>query len=242
MNDLADDVHRKPQHRVIPAIMFSSNRMGLYWAYYLLWKWGRRFGVDDSYDYLFFDAENDGTQKELDLSFEAIRCSPFARVSWAYDLASLMKLVLEQLTEFSRPSNIPYIGPHKRWLRKNKPLKQLSLGSPRLSSAIFSNFFTLTRPDEHFAKTPFRTHWRPSASRIWHYWHGDRIAHRKLKCLTLLKAIIFYLRKSNCTIELVNMARRSLPIAAQWYPRSMKRARAEMDAYVRRWEGVFYLC
>ncbi|KAF5322191.1 hypothetical protein D9619_000477 [Psilocybe cf. subviscida] len=71
---------------------------------------------------------------------------------------------------------------------------------------------------------------------IWSRRRGRRIHTQRWKCRVLLKAVIVYLPKSDCTRKVVKQARRLLPKAALWHPKLMKRARAEMDAYVRHWE------
>lgn len=61
---------------------------------------------------------------------------------------------------------------------------------------------------------------------------------RMEQCSAFLKTVVYYLRKCDCTSALAKLARRSLPKAALWFPRLMKRARVAMDAYVHRWEGT----
>lgn len=66
-----------------------------------------------------------------------------------------------------------------------------------------------------------------------------KIYTRRRQCRFLLKALILFLPKSNCTSEVANLARKLLPKSALWFPKLMKKARMEMDSYVLNWEGVY---
>lgn len=222
LDDLDDLAHRKPQYRIIPAFIFSSSPTALALARNLLLHFGHRFRIDASYRYHYEPLQGDTFGVTDPRSFEAIRSFPQSRVSWGSDLAIAMVLVLRQLVDPSglwKPERL-YPNPHRQWLQKRKPLKQISLGSPRLSS----------RPNPNNKTVALKQHGCSGdrARKIW---------NRRKKCHIILKAIVFYLHKSDSTRDLANLARKCLPKAALWYPKLMDMARAAMDAYVDRWEG-----
>lgn len=230
----------KPQYRIVLAILFSSDPATLYWTSILLVYWGRRFSIDRSFQFLFEDTVHDATGKINPWTFEAIRRLPQSKLCWGADLAIAMELVLLQLVNLPKPSGIPRITPHKQWLRRHKPFKQVALGSPRLASALVSRFSLWTYPDELTGSTPYEGHnLNPPVEFLFKIFHGQKIHNRRMRCLTLLKAAISHLRKSDCSIKVVRLAQHSLPLAALWYPKLMKRARAEMDAYIWRWNSAY---
>lgn len=242
LGDIEDFVHLRPQYRMIPALIFSSGPTGIRLALLLLYYWDSRFGIHKSYrDHLLYPSED---------NFKVINHLPQSHRSWGGDLAVTMKLILEllllNLWVWPGPLEICYrrSSPHRQWLRKHKCLKQVSHGSPRLSST-FSRGFAIVGDDKQ--GDPDITKWRRTEHTIilscWrrvpsHHWKRDyRIERTHRGFLTLLKAVIYFLPRSDCTSEVAVLARRSLPKYALWFPRLMKRARTVMDDYVCRWEG-----
>jgi hypothetical protein len=228
---LNDFVHRKPHYRIIPALIFSSNPSCLALVHQLLHCFDRRFHIRVSYWY-HFDSLYGNTENVIDSrSFNALRCMPQSQISWSSDLAIAMKLVLRLLVGLSKPSQMLYCNPHRQWLQRKKPRKQVSLGSPKLSSTFLS---ILMHPGQPRTGT---FDWSPSKSYMLFRLRAWRIQQRRMKYRTLLKAVIFYLHKSDRSSQVAEMARKSLPKAALCFPNLMKRARAKMDAYVQRWDG-----
>lgn len=218
-------VRREPQYRVLLAITFSSSLMDLPLAYRLLYHLHRAFRINRGYLYHFYFLEGGIGSRHIihPQSFEAIQCLPQSRLPWSSDLALAMKLVLQQLVNVTWAPE-PYAHPHRRWLKRNKPWKHISLASPRLSSSFYSYLSTIP-PHREYTRGPFGE-------------YPHKIRKQRERCLILLQYVTMYLHKSDCTYEVVTMARKLLPKAALMFPTEMKRARAEMDTYVLRWEGV----
>ncbi|KAF5321691.1 hypothetical protein D9619_002248 [Psilocybe cf. subviscida] len=232
LDDINDFVDRKPQYRVIPALMFSSGHSGLFLAHYLLDCWSRQFQIHTSYRLHFMDPLLNETYSKIDpRSFQAIKSLPQSQMSWSSDLAITMKLVLQQLVKISWTPELLYPNPHTRWLRNNKPSKHLSLGSPKVSSNFYAYLCEL--PESLLL---LHEGWLALCVHGYSQGHADKINNRRIKCFVLLKAVTLYLHKSDCTSEIANLARKTLPKATLWFPKLTKRVRAEMDAYVRRWE------
>lgn len=219
-------MHRLPQYQTIPALLFLSNPSGLALTYYLMFYFGHLFHIGGSYGYHFFYLQGNTVGLADPRSFEAIRCLPQYQISWGPSLAIAMKLVLEQLVNLSKSwsSKFLYSKPRRKLWTHMEPIKPMSLDFLRqLPNPITSHddaYYTCIR--------------HGYSSRRAH-----KIAARRQQCFILLKAVVFYLHKSDCTSEVVKLARKSLPKAALWFPGLMKRARADMDAYVRGWEGVW---
>lgn len=253
LDDLSDLLHTKPQYCSIPALIFSSDWSSISCAYRLLVQWHDQLDIDISFvshlNHLLVRPEIPNIHLR---SFEALRRLPHCQRSWSTELAITMKLVLQELVHLSwpGPTELFYTGasPHRRWLRQRKGLKQISLGSPKLSSAI-SHYLVNVAVDEdskfeEFPRFPFP---HPIDGFLLSCWRrvlsyeprlDGKIWSQKWRCGILLKVVINYLHKSDCISEVVKLARKSLPMVAQWHPKAMKKARAQMDAYAQRWEGV----
>lgn len=227
LDDLNEFVRRKPQYQVIPAVLFSSNLSGLALVYHLLFYFGHRFRLGGSYAYHFFYLYSKPMWLIDPRSFEALKHSPQSQISWGPGLAIAMKLVLKQLVNLPVlwTSKFLYSSPRRRlWTQHRKPTKAISLD------------FLCQLPN------PIRSH-DSAYYACRRHGIGHRPAHkilsRRRQCFILLKAVRLYLHKFDHTSEVAKLARKSLPKAALWFPRLMKRARADMDAYVRRWEGAW---
>lgn len=240
LDDINDVVHGKPQYRIIPALMFSSNASGLILTYRLLDNWGHQFGIEASYRLHFdYHLQTGLDSKIIDpRSLEAIRRSPQSRFSWSSDLAIAMKLILQQLICLSWAPEWLYFNPHGGWWLRNKPLKPRSPCSPKLTAGFSSYLRDFQNP--HFTDLEV---WRCLERNGFGHNRIYKIVRTRSRCLILLKAVIYYLHKSACTSEVVQLAKRSLPKFALMFPKTMRRARSEMDAYVCRWEGarLFFL-
>lgn len=243
LDDINDIVHTKPQYSIISALMFSSGFSGLSVAHDLM-HWDEQFHVGRfTPSYVFHPLQRDGSRKIDRRAFEAIRDMPQGRISWSSDLAVAMELVLQQLIHLSGPS--PFMlqtSPHMQWLRRHKSLKQISLGSPRLSSATTHRFTEVNRVVDGNGRRRQWTKMPRLLLSCWQrllHWEPYKFGKQRHKYRALLKAVILYLHRADCTNEVVILARKSLPMATLWFPKLMKKARAEMDAYVCQWEGVF---
>lgn len=252
LDDINDLVDKAPQYRMIPALIFSSSgsSRNMQLASKLLHSWFFKFHLK-----LFCLSPF----KSLELSkfnhkihpqgFAALSRLPQRQLSWSADMAVTMKIILNHLVHLSSPGPDKrlYRSPHQDWLRRHKSWKQTSLGSPRLTSTSSHGFRIIIRGYHeenamsvlgiHGDKHTALSRWRMFRTRDWD------LKEQRRGCRVLLEAVIFYLHKSDCTKDVVALARRSLPEIALWSPRLMKRARREMDTYVCRWEGMFpFLC
>ncbi|KAF5327191.1 hypothetical protein D9619_004971 [Psilocybe cf. subviscida] len=214
LDDIQKSVQTQPQYRIIPALIFSSSPW-IYKIYFLcLQRKGFPSGVIDP------------------RFFEAIKRLPQSQCSWGSDLSTGLGPILRHLVGYTWTPECLYPNPHERWLHKMKPLKHISHGSPKVSSTVYSYLRRLPTTKVRYDGSMFtpleRCGYNSDCARnIW---------KRRVQCFTLLKAVIYYLHKCDCTSELAKLARKSLPKAALWFPRLMKKARVEMDAYVLRWE------
>lgn len=212
--------------------MFSSSRSGLIFVQNLIYHLGRQFNIAIDYSLVFVYLRRDPLGAIDSRSFEALRSLPQTRLSWSSDLTIAMKLVLRQLVSLSWTPELVCINPHRGWLQRNKPWKQISVGSPKLSSKFYSFLRTLPKLPRYSSREhlSFMRHGYSRASQ-------RKISGRRTRCFLLLKAVIFYLHKSDCIREVVKLARRSLPKAAMWFPKLLGKARTQMDSYVLRWDG-----
>ncbi|KAF5327188.1 hypothetical protein D9619_004972 [Psilocybe cf. subviscida] len=214
MDDLDKLVQTEPQYRIIPALMFSSSPSCLASLVPLLIKHFPQLRISWAYVFHFLNLRPKGANRgTIDpRSYQAIRSLPQTQFSWGSDLAFALERVLRHLVGYSWTPACLCPNPHERWLHRTK---LLTLPTPRLGTmtAGFANFV-------RYGYSPDR------ARKIW---------DRRVQCFLLLKIVICYLHKCDGTSELARLARKSLPKAALWFPRLMKRAREGMDAYVVRW-------
>ncbi|KAF5327269.1 hypothetical protein D9619_004939 [Psilocybe cf. subviscida] len=235
LDDVDELVQTHPQYSIIPALMFSSSPWCLTVLVYLLhYHFLTSLEISDSYMPYFLSLQRIGfPDGGIDpRSFEAIKCLPQSQSYWVSDLATGLEVILQHLLGYSWTPESLHPNPHQRWLRKMKPLKYLSHGSPKLSSTVYSYLCRLPTPKVGESSRKF-TSLRCCG---YSFHRADIIWKRRVQCFTLLQTVISHLHKSDRTSELAKLARKSLPKAALWFPRLMKRARAEMDAYVLRWE------
>ncbi|KAF5316296.1 hypothetical protein D9619_006137 [Psilocybe cf. subviscida] len=209
LDDLNESVQRPPQYRILMALMFSSSTPSELCIH------------------------QNGDPSIHSLTFEALRRLPQSQLAWGAELAIGMILVLQDLVGRVDATEL-YYNPHKQWLRKAKPRKLTALGSPKLSSTYYSLFDRYIHSMKGYASFPGLKHWINRS--IKRGPRGRRMYNQNAKCIILLKVVILYLHKSDCTSQTANLARRLLPKAALWHPKLMRRARAELDAYVLRWE------
>ncbi|KAF5327798.1 hypothetical protein D9619_004937 [Psilocybe cf. subviscida] len=237
---LLDDIHKlvqsEPQYRFIRALMFSSSlsRM-IVLADLLLYHFlTPQFHVSHGYSLYFRCLQREGLPNSAidPRSFDAIKRLPQSQCSWGSDFSIGLAPILRHLVGYSWTPECLYPNPHERWLHKIKPLKHISHGFPKLSSTIDSYLRRLPTPQVRYSLSRLAPLKRCGYSRD----RARKIWDTRAQCFTLLKAVICYLHKCDCTSELAKLARKSLPKAALWFPRLMKRARAEMDAYGLRWE------
>ncbi|KAF5327795.1 hypothetical protein D9619_004941 [Psilocybe cf. subviscida] len=232
---LLDDIHKlvqtQPQYRIIRALMFSSGSSCLIvLADLLIYHFlGPRFHITRSYISYFRFLQHGVIDPQ---SLNAIQRLPQSQSSWGSDLSTGLRPILQHLVGYSWTPECLYPNPHEQWLHKMKPLKYISHGSPKLSSTIYSYLRRLPTPQVEYESSEFSPLERCGYSRD----RAHNIWDRRVQCFVLLKAVVCYLHKCDCTSELAKLARKSLPKAALWFPRLMKKARAKMDAYVLRWE------
>ena len=238
MDDLNKLIQTEPQTRIIPALMFSSSSRCLAFVAPQLIRRFPRLQISWAYSGYFSYLQIEGHTKGVidPRSYEAVRHSPQRRFSWGLELATALKSVLRRFVRYSWTPECLYPNPHERWLRRTKPMKFISQGSPKLPSTFHSCIRKLPSP-QLSQSNELSTLGRRGYSRA----RARKIKDRRLTCFVFLKTVIYYLHKCDCTSELAKLARRSLPKAALWFPKLMKRARVKMDAYVRRWEGVFII-
>jgi hypothetical protein len=239
MDDLNILVQTEPQYRIIPALMFSSSPSCLTSVVPLLIDRFPQLNIRREYIAYFWDLQATGFNKLERVidprSYDAITRLPQSQLSWSSDLATLLEPVLRHLLGYSWTPERLCPNLHERWLKKMKPLKRTSQGSPKLSSTFYLYLRRLPSPQ---LASPFQG----ATAFERHGYSNDRagkISTRRGQCFVLLKTLIYYLHKSDCTSEIARLARKSLPKAALWFPGLMKRARAAMDAYVLRWEGAY---
>lgn len=232
----------QPWNQMIPALMFSSSLSCLGKVVPLLVAHFSQPNTPVSKPYSEYDecfrhlrvkrpyGFEDGVHPR---SWEAIKRLPQSLFSWGPDLAIGLKYLLQQLSSYSWTPECLWPSRHHQWLRRTKPLKHISQGSPKLSHNFYSYLGRLPKPDRRYYG---------NASLLdrhqYDHDHADKIWYRRERSFIFLKAIICYLHKCDYNNELAKLGRRSLPKAALWFPRLMKKARAKMDAYVLRWEGV----
>ncbi|KAF5327501.1 hypothetical protein D9619_004983 [Psilocybe cf. subviscida] len=235
LDEINEFVQTQPQYRIIPVLMFSSSPWCLIVLTPLLIDHflSPQLHINGSYMLYFRFLQREGFPDGVidPRSSEAIKRLPESQSSWGSDLSTGLAPILRHLVDYSWTPKCLYPNPHERWLHKMKPLKYVSHGSPKLSSTVYSYLRRLPTPrgddSSNIIYLECCGYSRDHARDIW---------GRRVQCFALLKAVICYLHKCDCTSELAKLARRSLPKAALWFPRLMKRARAEMDAYVLRWE------
>lgn len=266
--DNANQVTRD-ENRIIPALLFSSNSSTLRLTYHLIFRFHSELSIHHWHlCYLVHlvesvhsprlgrrtvDALNQLPQTGLLWNFDlpradhrtvdALKHLPQSGLSWSFDLAVVMKLVLQLLLRQSWTPPFHFISQHEQWLKRTKPSKHVSTGSPELSSSFYDYcIWEWTRPTTKYNydlphHTPFRSaRYSYSAPKL-----CDKRARvmcaEGSDCILLLKVVILFLRKADHTSEVARLARKSLPKATLWFPKLMKRARAEMDKYVLQWEG-----
>ncbi|KAF5325542.1 hypothetical protein D9619_009853 [Psilocybe cf. subviscida] len=233
LDDLNKLIQTEPHYRIIPALMFSSSPSCLTFLAPLLIGRFNPLRISWGYRSYFWGLQAKGFIKGVidPRSYEVIRRLPQSQISWGSDLAPALKLVLQHLVGYSWTPEHLRPNPHERWLCRMKPLKHMSQGCAKLSSTFYLFLRRLPAP-----RLPLGSGF-PALERYASFSTRGRIMwHRREQCFVLLKTVVCYLHKSDCTSDIAKLARRSLPKAALWFPRLMKRARAEMDAYVRRWE------
>lgn len=232
------------QNRIILALIFSSNPSTLRLAHHLIFRFHVELGIRQGHVcYLVHLVESSLSSRIDGRTVDALKHLPQSKLSWSSDLANVMNLVLQLLLIQSWTAPFYFINQHEQSLRRRKPLKHISTGSPHLASRFYDygSKGGWSRPTTKYDYDlpydyDFSTARENSAKRL-----SDRRARimcdEGYDCILLLKAVIFFLRKADHTREVARLARKSLPKATLWFPKLMKRARAEMDEYVLRWEG-----
>jgi hypothetical protein len=189
-----------------------------------MFYFGHQFHIGGSHAYHFHYLRSSTLGLIDPRSFEAIKRSPQNQISWSAGLEITMKLVLQKLVNLSWTVEFWHVYPRRRFCAPwRKPVKPTSLNFLRqLPNPITSH------NDAYYAciRHGYSQH------------EAHRISTRRQRCFILLKAVTLYLHKSNCTSEVAKLARKSLPKAALWFPRLMKRARTDMNTYALRWEGA----
>lgn len=238
MGDLNDLVQKQPQYQIIPALLSSlSLSCSTSVAIDLIVHFPQP--IQAQYvAFLSFLQPWASARGPIDpRSYEAIISLPQARISRGAEWANALQLVLRRFLGYRWTSEHLRPNPHERWLYKTKPFKHISQGSPKLAYAFYSHLLTLPtfnpkEYDDNVSITIFRHSRRKDRGKML------KNFHRNEECFVHLNTIIHYLRKCDRASALVKLARKSLPKAALWFPKLMKKARAETDIYVRRWEGM----
>lgn len=223
--------------RIVPAFLFTSSSRALQVIQPLLFTFFQQFGIAIDYACYLAHLVNSGHTGTHPRTWQALKRSPQTAISWSADLATAMALVLQELLHRPWRPCLHCFNQHEQWLQKRKPAKLVAIGSPQLSTRFYGCGRGWPRFDydrvHPYHKFSSSTSKQACRGRLWDEGH---------RCILLLKAVIFFLRKAAFTTELVRLSRKALPRHVLWFPGLMKKARTEMDAYVFRWEGTYFFC
>lgn len=235
-------------NRLVPALIFSASPSILRSTHHFIFRFHSELGINQHYAcYLVHLVDSAHSSRIHERTAEALRQLPQRKLLWGSDLAVVMKIVFRVLLCQSWRPPFYFTNQHERWLKHSKPFKYISIGSPRLSSRFYDSgrrrdWSKLTTKYDY--GLPYHRKFSPARGPF-----PPRLCDRRTRimcdegydCILLLKAVIFFLCKADYTSEVAQLARKSLPRVTLWFPGLMKRARREMDGYVRQWEGTFSL-
>lgn len=237
-----------PVNRVIPALLFSANPSTLRSTHHLIFNFYKELGINQCHACYLVHLVDSTDKSELAIhhrTVDALKHLPQSKASWSSGLAKAMKIVLRLLLCQSWDPPFYFINKHERWLKRTKPSKHFSMGSPQLTSRFYDygRRRDWSRPTTKYNyNLPYYYNF-PSVYGPYTRDLGKRreriMCDKGYDCIVLLEAVIFFLRKADHRAEVAELARRLLPATALWFPKLMKRARTEMDQYVHRWEGAY---
>lgn len=239
-------IYKHPQFRIVLALLFSSSPSCLV----NLPRRVLRCQPDALATRDFFEFIRIGPPLAWDVvdpqSLEAIRCMPQRLLPYGADLAFALKHVLQCLINLSQQPPQFWRSRHEQWLQQRKLFKhRCPARTSRLSSAFILDYPSKQRPTLVAFDMKARRRIHQDLKHVWSR-NPKNVRHPflyifkevRVDCRGLLRSVIHYLPKCDFTSELASLARRSLPKAALWFPKLMKGARREIDAYVLRCEGA----